>query len=395
MEDHMTNKREFLFVAAIIISMTFGIRASNNMYMTTVPLLAKYYFDYSEFFVGAISAAGATGTLVMSALINSRLGPKLRRKVFIASSFIYMVIFPVFYISNRFLIWPVVIIAGFVLGAIMPNIITSASLFNDRKTRERILSMYTLTLSISLVAGPAIESEILRVYPLTESFLFFSILPISSFAMSFFIKFPEESQKEKKVGGNIARNSGFVAAILNIMTYNIPFALILTFGGIYAKDAFNASYSLITLMFSLFFMTSFASRVMLTIKTPEKLWLLMGLSVLITSSGLIVLAFSNNIYIFAASFMMLGFPHGFTYPLSVISISRSFQPSERSAANSYFFSVMMLIGAVMPFVSGIMVDAIGMKTSFLSVIPVILVLLILLRREIISMRTSMRSVSVI
>ncbi len=110
--------------------MTFGIRASNNMYMTTVPLLAKYYFYYGEFFIGAISAAGAAGTFVMSAMINSRLKPETRRKVLIASAFVYMFVFPAFYFSNRVLIWPVATVAGFVLGAIVPNIITSAGLVN-------------------------------------------------------------------------------------------------------------------------------------------------------------------------------------------------------------------------------------------------------------------------
>ncbi len=80
--------------------------------------------------------------------------------------------------------------------------------------------------------------------------------------------------------------------------------------------------------------------------------------------------------------MMLGFPHGFTYPVSVISISRSFNPADRNAANSYFFSIMMLIGVIMPFISGIMVNTIGPKFSFIALIPA------LLRRQIVSGRRS-------
>ena len=166
------------------------------------------------------------------------------------------------------------------------------------------------------------------------------------------------------------------------MTYNIPFVLILTFGGIFAREQFHASYSLITLIFSLFFATSFLSRLLLTIYPPNRIFGLMTLSVAITAAGLLVLSFSPNVYIFAASFLILGLPHGFTYPLSIISISRGFERSLRSAANSYFFSLMMVVGALMPFVSGLIVNSIGFRLAFISIVPVVALLYILLRREV-------------
>jgi MFS family permease len=377
----MNSRQSFLFTVIVIISATFAVRASNNMFMTTLPLLARYSFHFSEFLVGLISTAGATGTFIMSAMINARLTSTRRRSVFILSSFAYMVVFPLFYISSAIVIWPLVLIAGFVLGAIMPNIITSASLFSDRKVRERILSLYTLTLSISLVAGPAIESEILRFFTLEQSFLFFSILPAVVFVSAFGIKFPDEKGKRITGGAEVMENHGFRAAIYNIMTYNIPFALILTFGGIFAKEYLNASYSLITLLFSLFFLTSFASRLALTLRPPNNLRVLMTISVIITGAGLVVLSMSRDILIFSISFLILGFPHGFTYPLSIISISRSISPEKRNIANSYFFSLMMLVGAVMPFVSGILVDTLGLRYAFMSIIPVVVVLYVLLRVE--------------
>ncbi|MEM0157434.1 MAG: MFS transporter [Thermoplasmataceae archaeon] len=377
----MNSRQSFLFTVIIIISATFAVRASNNMFMTTLPLLARYSFHFSEVYVGLISTAGASGTFIMSAMINARLTSARRRSVFIISSFAYMAVFPLFYISSALVIWPLVIIAGFVLGAIMPNIITSASLFSDRKVRERILSLYTLTLSVSLVAGPAIESEILRFFSLEQSFLFFSILPAIVFVSAFGIKFPDEGGKRITGGAEVMSSHGFRAAIFNIMTYNIPFALILTFGGIFAREYLGASYSLITLLFSLFFLTSFASRLALTLKPPDNLPMLMTMSVIITGVGLVVLSISRDLLVFSISFLILGFPHGFTYPLSIISISRSISPEKRNIANSYFFSIMMLVGAVMPFASGILVDTLGLRYAFMSIIPVVAVLYALLRME--------------
>jgi len=84
----------------IVVSITFAVRGSNNTYMTEIPLIAHYVFHYSEFFVGAISALGAVGTFIMSALINSRPKSKERRRVFIASSLVYAIVFPLFYCAS-------------------------------------------------------------------------------------------------------------------------------------------------------------------------------------------------------------------------------------------------------------------------------------------------------
>lgn len=378
----MTGNRQYIVFLTVIVSMTFAVRASNNMFNTTVPLLAMYYFHFSDLLVGLLAAAGSSATFIMSAMINSRLRSGYRRILFLSSSFTYAAIYPLFYVSNSILIWPLVFIAGFVLGSLFPNIITSASLLDDRRQRERLLSVYALTLSLSLIAGPAIEFEILLRFSLTQSFLFFSILPLIAFISSFFIHFPEEKNAERVPYSTVLRAHGFKTATFNIMTYNIPFVLILTFGGIFARDSFQASYSLIILTFSLFFATSFLSRLLLTIYPPKGIFRLMTFSAFATMLGLAVLSISPNIYVFSASFMILGFPHGFTYPLSIISISRGFERSLRSAANSYFFSLIMIVGAIMPFVSGLIVNSIGFRLAVISIIPVVAFLYLLLRREV-------------
>lgn len=388
-------RASFLYLLVVIVSITFSVRASNNMYMTEIPLIAKYVFGFKEFLVGSISALAATGTFIMSALINSRLRAGRRRFVFIASSLVYALVFPMFYLTNAETIWPVVFVAGFSLGALMPNIITSAGLLPDRKQRERLLSLYTLTLSVSLVAGPALETYLLDLMPLLKTFLVFSVFPIAVFVLSFFLRFPEEKEKSNAPVSEVLRNHGFRAAVYNIMTYNIPFAFMLTFGGIYAVSKFGVHYATVTLMFSTFFFTSFLSRLLLSIRPPDDIWRLMILSVVITSVGLIGIIESPNILVLEMFFLLLGFPHGFTYPLSVISISRSSDISTRNAANSIFFSVMMAVGALMPLVSGVIVSYIGLRYSFAALIPVILLLLLFLYREMRSIKLTKESTKTI
>lgn len=157
----MNSKAQFLQVLLVIVTMTFAVRASNNMISTTVPLLSRYYFHFTQTEVGLISAVFSLGTFVTSGLLNSRLPSSTRRKVFIASSIAYAVVLPLYYLVGPLTLWLLTGVAGLTLGSVMPNIITSAGLLEDRRARERLLSIYTLALSASLVAGPAIETAIL------------------------------------------------------------------------------------------------------------------------------------------------------------------------------------------------------------------------------------------
>lgn len=369
-----------LYSVFVIVLMTFSVRASNNMLGTMIPLLVKYDLNFSEIMIGLISALFTLSSFFMSGFINAALPPKERRVIFIFSSIVYAVIFPFFAFANGVSIWILSISSGFVLGALMPNIITSASLYPDRKTRERIVSLYTLTLSLSLIIGPSIESALLKFMNLRETFIFFTIFGFLTAVTSFFIKFPETEQKSKmsahlKV---IFKNPGFKASIINNLMYNVPFAMITIFGGIYAKDTFHIGYSLITILFALFFLTSFLSRLILTIRPPQNLSFQMVISAILTALGLILIVFSNNIILYAVAFLILGIPHGLTYPLSLLALTRAFPPELRNKANSYFLSILSAIGAFVPIIFGFVIQYFGMRITFALIVVFVLVLLIFL-----------------
>nr|MCG2895339.1 MFS transporter [Vulcanisaeta sp.] len=125
-----------LQAVSVILPLTIAIRASNNMLITTIPLLARYGFGFSNTLVGIISALVSLMTFVSSGIINSRLHASIRRLVFRISSIIYAIVFPFFAFSSAITIWVLSAVAGFVLGFLMPNVITSASLLPNRVDRE-------------------------------------------------------------------------------------------------------------------------------------------------------------------------------------------------------------------------------------------------------------------
>ena len=174
----------FVRIVLTVMIITFSIRASNNMLTTSVPLLAKYYFGFSETEVGLIAALLSFTTFLTTALLNAKLSANKRRIAFVVSNFIYMLVFISIWVSNFYSIWVLAAVMGVLLGFIMPNIITAAGLFKDPKTRDRVLSIYTVVLSFSLIIGPLIESELLKFVSIREAFLIFALFGFISFVLS-------------------------------------------------------------------------------------------------------------------------------------------------------------------------------------------------------------------
>ncbi len=362
------NNLRLVFIVLIIVSMTFALRASNNMLFTMVPLLGKYYLGFNTAQIGILSALFGIFPFLVSAFLNAKLKSSLRKKFFVFSAFLYLVSFIMFYFANKLNIWLIVSVAGFSLGALMPNIITAAGLCEDRAKRERIIAIYTITLSTSLIIGPIIESFLLKFVDLKESFLIFSVFPFVAFLLSFFIQFPNETQsQDQKVP--VIKNPYFLSAIFSILIYNIPFATLISFGGIYAKDVFDLNISTINLYFSLFFTSSLLGRLYLVIKPPSKIFRDMIISGILTIVGISLMIVAHSSVVFAFALFLLGFPHGFTFVLSLISLSRGFDISQRNKANSYFFSIVNIIGTLTPLVFGYILSFISISLLFYILLP--------------------------
>lgn len=374
-------KREagLLFSILVIIGMTFFIRSSNNMVGTTLPLLGKYTLHFSQFEIGLLVSLLSLSSFISTVLVNARLNSVERRIAFIVSSAVYTATFIGFWESDPLTVWIFSAISGVTLGLIMPNIITSAGLFEEQRIRERVLSLYTITLSLSLVAGPAIESYLLRFFSLRAVFLIFTAFGAAALFFSIFLRFPEESRTRERI--SVFSNTGFRVALLNILTYNIPFSIIISFLGIYEREYFGVGLAEVSLLFSVFFLSSFGSRLYLFIRPPQRIAVGMVTSISLTITGIILIIFSRNVYIFAISLVIMGIPHGLAYPLSVITLGRSFPAKFRNIANSYYFSAMMLIGIVVPVIGGLVIDAIGFLPVFILLLVIIVVLIMPLGRE--------------
>ena len=363
-----------LYTVVIIVTLTFSIRAINNMVQTTIPLLARYDLSYSQFLVGVLVASLSASALV-SSLLNSAIRVRFRKKLFVLASIVYPLTIFLFSFSSPVSVLAFVIASGLSYGFIFPNIMTSAGLFQDRKVRERILAIYTLALGASLIVGPALESLILARYSLRSAFLFFVPLGIIGAVLSPFVRFPEERKVERR--SSVWTHPGFKVGIYTFLVYSMSTALILSFGGIFAKQSYDAPYSLVILLFAVFFTASFATRVLFSILKIGSIFPYVMLMMSISILGLVMVFLSNNIVIYAFAFIILGIPHGLGMPIAMFSIGRSFTMEERNVANSYFTSTMMLMMVIMPVLGGIFLNIVGFKSLLLFITPGVIVLMLL------------------
>ena len=364
---------------AIIVTLTFSVRASNNVLQTTVPLLAKFDLTYTQLEVGLLMATMSASALV-AALVNSRVSVAARRRLFILFSALYALSLFTFTFSNRVSVLAYVSLAGVSYGFIFPNIMTAAQLFPDQRLRERVIAAYTLALAISLIAGPALESLVLAYFPLRLSFLFFTPLGIIVAALSPLVRFPREPGKRREdrgKGSSVWSRVGFRVGIYTFLVYSAPAALLLTFGGIFAREAFHAPYWLVTLIFAAFFTASFLTRVLLLARPIGRLIPYVITMMSISLAGLTLVAISRSLLLYVIAFSVLGVPHGLGMPLAMISISRSFSEEERNRANSYFTSTMMAMQIAMPLVGGLALRYTGFRALMLYTIPAVLFLLLL------------------
>lgn len=353
-----------VFVVATLVIATVSARSVNNMVATTIPFLAKYTFSFSNVSVGLLSAVLNISTFAVTSYFNPHMRSGTRRKAFILSSGSIPVFLFLYYMATPVTLWPVSILSGLAFGILFPNIITSATLHGDHVAQMRLLAIYSLSLSLSLVIGPSIETWLLNFLGYRQIFLPFIIISLAGFLASPFIKFPDIVGEV--TGSAALRNRGLISGILAITVYNVPFAALTSFLVIFAVDRFSVSSSVAYSVFIYFFLASFILRLSLAVRPFKSLFLPLAISSLITVVSLGLIPFMGSFLLFVAVVAILGIPHGTIFPTASMLVARGTTPAERSVANSYFMAYNNSLFIIVPVIIGYVSIIAGFTVSFIA-----------------------------
>jgi DHA1 family multidrug resistance protein-like MFS transporter len=391
--------RSYILPLTILSASTFALRASTNMFNTNLPLVAREIFSFKNASVGTLSGLVALCAFISITFVNARLRSKWRRRLFIGSAFGYFGIFSFAPLEGPIGIWIIAAAAGFFVQSIQTNQANASGIIGKTKSgRERGITLYTVSLSASLVVGPLVNSFILSRVPLSDSFAVFSVFPLTAAILALFIPFPKEeeviaatttvslpvanteeqlktfaattttNQDIPKIASGSFRdtlkNPGFQSAIFNNALYSIPFAALVSFGGLFSKDYYHATNIAVQYYFAIFFAVSFLVRALILFSHRANIRLLTAGSTVFSLLGVTLLVTSASPLLYGISMAILGIPHGLTYPSSLIIISRSSSEAERNTLNSYFASFSTMINVLTPFLIGIASELVGLRFAF-------------------------------
>ncbi|MDG6997925.1 MAG: MFS transporter [Nitrososphaerota archaeon] len=381
----------YIAALAILSASTFALRASTNMFSTNLPLVAREVFSFKSGIIGSLSGLVALAGFVSITFVNARMASKSRRRLFILSAFGYFLLFSFVALGGPLGIWFIAAAAGFLVQPIMTNQANASSIIGKTAPeRERGIAVYTISLSASLVVGPLVNSLILTKVSLAESFVVFSIFPLTAALLSFLIPFPKDASTPLETKGDFRRedvhapfkvgsfiktmkNEGFQAAIFIMAMYSIPFTALVTFGGLFSMDYYAASNIAVQYYFAIFFTVSFAFRILLLFSRRANIRLLTAISTVFSILGIALLVTVINPWSYVIAMALLGIPHGLTYPSALIVISRTSSESERNTLNSYFTSFIMVVNVLTPILIGFIAELLSLRYAFSLLLSSILI----------------------
>lgn len=352
------------------------------MLYTNLPLVAREIFNFNNTTIGTLSGATSLAGFVSLTFVNARLRSVWRRRLFIASAFIYSAIFSFIPLDGYFGIWLMPLAAGFFLQIISTNQANASGIIGKTTSgRERAITLYTVSLSASLVIGPLVNFAILSHVSLSYSYAAFVVFPISAAVLTLFFPFPKETSVIAKSDQSdlpenavqsvqvnsfrlIWKNNGFQAALYINAMYSIPFAAIVSFGGLFSREYFRVTNSSVQLYFVIFFAVSFLARALILRSKRANVRAMTSVSIMLTLLGVVLLIVASSPIFYAVALAILGVPHGLTFPSSLIVISRNSHESTRNVLNSYFASSYTAISALAPLMIGLVADQIGLRYAF-------------------------------
>ena len=343
-------------------------RANTNLIQSVNPLFVRYVLDKNLFYVGITTAVYAVSTLSVRYLISIRIKPQAVSKFVIAGLLLFSAAILGYFFSTdyaEFLIF--VVISGFATAIIMPFLLSLVHLVSDKAVIEKNLTIYSLMLSLALVFGPLLSSALLTVLPIRWIYIMLSIFGITAFFFALKIHLKSKSLIKDKLKekhdvqdsdkkGSVSllfKNRGFLEVIFYNTSFSIAFASVVALGGVFARDNFHLKYFEITLLFSLFFISSLITRLILlyftkkaNIKNKTKI---LNISILISVLSFALMVFSKNIGFYAFGLIIFGIPHALIFPIGTMRISETVDMNDMVAANTIYQSNFDLGGIIGPF----------------------------------------------
>lgn len=368
---------------AVILGLTFFGRLISLLLQSTDPLAARHLFGRGLDGVALASSLYAASTLAARFFLSARQPPRRLPLLMLGGFGLLVVALTGIWRSGSFSAFLFFIaLAGLGTALVMPFLLSLVSLTAAPGRREAGLSFYALTLSVSLVVGPTLAALVLRWGSLRGVYGLLLLSAVFGFLLLFGGRGSLERRLEHRGAGAIPpggplaqkvgallRNRLFQDTFTSLILFNLAFAAVLSFGGIYAEERFHVNLAGVQGLLLDFFGASLVVRIVLSAFTHRRGLpyrdLLFGLSLLLTGVSLFFLGLAPGILWYAVGFWLLGIPHALLFPLGSMRVAEAVPTGDLVAANTLFQAAFEIANAVGPLLLAPVAREIGIGGGFL------------------------------
>ncbi len=356
----------------VVLVTIFVYRATSNMLQTSIPLYTKYVLFASDLVVSLVVGLASIAALLSLFFFGLR-KVNVGRGILVSLAMTCISLPLLLVAFNTISLTLIYSAINFWSGSLLTLLLTAAVLVSDDENRQRNITIFSAALSLSLVLGPVYQAFVLVLardnlaYSMT---LFTPVLAMATL-LFFFIGAENKLSLTSKLELRFIRNKPYWIGILAFESFTIPFIALLTFGGIFEKNNFGASYAQIELIFTAFFSTSLIVRLMMVRLSVSRHILLMG-SFASTVIGLVLVSASSNLIETTLGFVLLGYSHGVYVPVGANLVVKNVPKEGLVGANTVSALIDSAIFLVATPLLGVVAQNFGLRVLFVaSSVPVI------------------------
>jgi MFS family permease len=359
----------------------FSYVASSSVIAPILSIYVKDVINAPVEMVGLVTAM----FFIASALTRLSLGVFAGGKktiTFLLFAFVIFSICPALYpLTDSIVVLIVLRVAqGFAYAFIGTASLILATLAFSSLERDKGVGAYTASLSLGLLAGPAITTFSIPVFGISKTFYFAALMGLVGIFAAFFlymkisaiernwqiigVTFERESLKSKI--SSIARNQMFGVAFIGIFAFFILFGVLLAYAPLYAKKTLNFSDELVSVLFLLYYVATMVTRLSIgrIVRRVSKSTLMI-LSTVLAALFSFTLAIVTDNFTFAGIFALIGAVQGVLFPVGSMLIAEYVQPSRNVLANSFYMMGIDVGQGIAPLITAGVIVQYGLESSFI------------------------------
>ncbi len=359
----------------------FSYVASSSVIAPILSIYVKDVINAPVEMVGLVTAM----FFIASALTRLSLGVFAGGKktiTFLLFAFVIFSICPALYpLTDSIVVLIVLRVAqGFAYAFIGTASLILATLAISSLERDKGVGTYTASLSLGLLAGPAITTFSIPVFGISKTFYFAALMGLVGIFAAFFlymkisaiernwqiigVTFERESLKSKISA--ITRNQMFGVAFIGIFAFFILFGVILAYAPLYAKKTLNFSDELVSVLFLLYYIATTVTRLSIgrIVRRVSKSTLMI-LGTVLAALFSFTLAIVTDNFTFAGIFALIGAVQGVLFPVGSMLIAEYVQPSRNVFANSLYLMGIDVGQGIAPLITAGVVVQYGLESSFI------------------------------